>query len=366
MTTPTETAHPSPTVTPTVAEPSKAAAVDTPESRLFAGMSPEFMAQYDDPKSSEGVEASTDETIPDVVTNAAQTKEPETEADLALAKAELEKTEETETKTDPTEVKEAETTEAKKEEESEEVEDPTEEAPNRIRLTSKEFSEAERMAALMVKKGLAPDLRTALDRISPRIEPSTTVPSLTSEERELQSLDKTIADLKTQQAKAADEFDTAKVMKMGDELTDLKIKKSEVTRNAEVSKAFQSKVDSNIAKAIELYPESKDSSTTLGRQVAGYYATLPDHDPLRNDPEHPIKIAELCAKAIGLKSPIPPVLPSTLKTPAKAVQPPLVKPMPMSGSKGTRAPVTVNKEVEEQAALAKFMGSKDAHMLAHL
>lgn len=363
MTTPPETANPSPTVTPPVAEAPKPAAVDTPESRLFAGMSPEFMAQYDDSKGSEGVEASTDAQIPPVVTNAAQTEVPSEDPDPAPADpapSEV-KTPDPElpdpTKAvDPDEIKVAEPAEVK---------DPADEAPNNIRLNSTEFSDAERLAALMVKQKLAPDMRTALDRISPRTEPSTQVPSLTQEERELQTLDKTIAEKEAQQVKSAEDFDTANVMKISRELTQLEIKKSEVKRNAEVSRAFQGKVDISIAKAIELYPESKDSSTTLGRQVAGYYATLADNDPLRSDPEHPIKVAELCAKAIGLKSSTP-VLPSTLKTPAKVVQPPLVKPMPISGSKGTKAPVSVNKAADEDAALAKFMGDKDAHMLAHL
>jgi len=272
------------------------------------------------------------EATTDVTTESETPTDPEASAEVPVEEimAEAAKGENDAPNTDPVE-----TEPAKADPEADE-----DDVPRNIKLGTKHFSETERLAAQMVKRGLAPDLRTALDRISP---PVTQDPNAPKAESPIEAIDKEIAKVKAERKAATEAYDTDKLVEISDKLVELHVQKIEAKREIEQADASNREFEKSVSRAVAEFPDAALIETPLGAMVYARLANLKPNDPLAYDPDRAFKVAEACAKALNLKGKS-----ALTSAPAAAVKPvvkpPAVKapqpPKPVSGAARTTAQPT--------------------------
>jgi hypothetical protein len=228
-------------------------------------------------------------------------------------------------------------------------------------------------AADFMREGMLPAKAEAAarDALGLQPDPAPAAPATPTVLPEVQTFNSLQAELEVKEAErdaALLGYRNEEVVVLNKEIRDLTRKASAAERVAEQAQARTATYAQSVTRAETEFPESKDRSHPLHKAIAGAYATMADDDPLRTDPEGPLKVAQ--REAADLKVPLKPV--SKRTTAPAATTPPLVpaiptgkpppKVSPVSGSRSTVVPTTT-PEQDLNKALAGILGPQNAEML---
>jgi len=220
---------------------------------------------------------------------------------------------------------------AEKQEEPEKAEKATTEdedhTPNRVRLTdlAEQDKKIVNTAVRMVRDGLAPDIATAIARISP--QPTQAQTEAAEQEQESQAADpeaehneqvtnltQEIEDIRVAIAKAKEDFDDQAERELTELLIDKKgdLKLAQFRHDQEQTLAaerermaadskFEAEYTSFRDKANELYPEGADENSPLYAQIRQEVEWFEKNNPaFFQTPNYPLAIAGIAATKLGI------------------------------------------------------------------
>lgn len=304
--------------------------------------------------------------------NAAATPAPEAPApDATPAEAAPEET-------PAAEEAEAATPEAEAPEETED--DPTQDGPvtpsqaKKLRLRLPESDQAGRLAAAFMQRNRDWTLTQALEAANrqlgiktesaaqpakPEAKPKSDLPET------VEAVDTTLESLDTEREKALTELrfeDVAKIdrkMRVLDRHR-LNLEREGEKKQTQAARDYEAKFAQSEVKAAEFYPDAAKPESPFGQRMKEIDDALQETgDPLFNDPEKPLRIAQMTARELS-------IAPRRKGTPAAPVKPaaPAAVPVAKKGMVPTGGSRTTPPPTNAQPALhAEVKGAKNPHQL---
>jgi hypothetical protein len=228
-------------------------------------------------------------------------------------------------------------------------------------------------AADFMREGMLPAKAEAAARDALGIQsevtttPTPAVPEVLPEVQTLQSLQTQLEAKEAARDAALLAYQNEDVVVLNKEIRELSRKTVQAERAAEQAESRNTSWQASVSRAQTEFPESNQPGHPLHKAIAGAYATMADDDPLRTDPDGPLKVA--AREAAELKVPLKPKSQRTAPaatTPASVPAIPTGKPppkvSPVSGSRSTVVPTTT-PEQDLDKKLAGMLGPQNADML---